>query len=62
MGTNLKKPIHRALREEFDNRGFDYSAIGYNINRKIKLIGKKIMLEVGPQSKTKLIKQELLIS
>lgn len=40
--------FHEALRKEFDNRGFDYSALlaggGYSLKNKIKLMGKKIVI------------------
>jgi hypothetical protein len=41
--------FHAALRGEFENRSYDYSAIGGKgylfLNRRIKLVGKKVLIK-----------------
>jgi hypothetical protein len=48
--VSARASYHGALRDEFENRGYDYSAIsnngGFSLKRRIKLTGKKITLAV----------------
>lgn len=47
--TGEKASFHEALHEEFDNRGFDYSAIGtkgsLSFRKRIKLFERRVLID-----------------